>query len=311
MPLDEVEAILGPGKVCTFDDVLKIVQEAADPGGKRPVPAGLDDGSTWRLWQNGGLSVMVSFRKGNSGVERVATVTRLTRLPGGAIETRNLTGRHADLDAVAAERLKNQQVLKDPRWKTGPAVRAALVGKWRSLKGLGFRQGWDFNADGTCIFYRGSFDPLGGGQFEVERRGKYRFLDDAHVEMVTSSPYPGLPGQPPDQVTQRYQVLVEGQSWSFPTLNRAYLRETIHHRDTSTSHPAVELCYRCGAAELPAGGRGPPHHPHILLPPGRSAITMEVRGGYCRSTRNYPPGPRPGTPAGSPAFNLDWIVESA
>jgi predicted Zn finger-like uncharacterized protein len=210
MTVEEVETILGPGKVCTLEDALRtVVYEAGDPRRQRLVPAGLDDGTTWRVWENGGLTVVANFRKGKAGVERLVSVQRVSHLPGGAVETRSNTGGHADLDAVAAERVKNQQLLKDPRWKTGAAVRTALVGSWRSPKGADARRGWDFNADGTCVHYDGRFG-FGEGQLGVESRGNYRFVDDAHVEIVTSNPLQGFPGQqPPDPVTARYKVLVD------------------------------------------------------------------------------------------------------
>jgi predicted Zn finger-like uncharacterized protein len=240
MTVGEVEAIIGPGKVCTLEDALRtIVYEADDPRRQRFVPAGLDDGTTWRLWENGGLTVMANFRKGKSGVERLASVQRLSHLPGGAVETRNMTGGHADLDAVAAERVKNQQSLKDPRWKTGAAVRTALVGYWRSPKGAGARHGWDFNADGTCVHYDGRFG-LGEDQLGVESRGNYRFVDDAHVEIVTSNPFQGFPGQQPAApVTQRLKALVDDKELVFVS---------------NDDRPVPDLQPALQRQQMPAGG---------------------------------------------------------
>jgi hypothetical protein len=210
MTVEEVEAILGPGRVCTFADIANIVAGTAGADPRQQLAlAAFDDGTTWRLWQNDGLSVMVNFRKGRSGVERVASVQRLTRLPNGAVESRNSTGGHADLDAVAAERVKNQQLLKDPRWKTGRAIRTALVGKWRSPKGLGNREGWDFNADGTYTLYGGFGDDL-----QVKHSGTYRFVDDAHVETSAQLPEP-FTNKMSLQVTGSYQVLVDDKELVF------------------------------------------------------------------------------------------------
>jgi predicted Zn finger-like uncharacterized protein len=221
MSVAEAEELLGPGKVCTYEEICKVCEAAGttEAGFKKvPLvqpPGRAGDESSWHLWQNGDLNVLVIFRKGKSGVERVSNVSRWTRLPGGAVETASMAGGLGDLDALAAKRLQEQQLLKDPRWKTGPAIRTALVGKWRSPKGPVVRQGWDFNADGTCILYRGGGFGAFQDTFNVDRRGQYRFLDDSHVEMVTTSPYPGFPGQPPEEVTQRYKVLVDEKELIF------------------------------------------------------------------------------------------------
>jgi DNA-directed RNA polymerase subunit RPC12/RpoP len=220
MTVKEAEDILGPGKVCSLDEILKVCETEGGTGGPRggrlhdPARAGTE--SSWRLWQNDGVSVMVSFRKGNSGIERVSTVLRLTRLPGGGIASMRRAMLYPDLDAVAAEREKKRATLKDPRWKTGPAIRTALVGKWRSPKKVGFRQGWDFNGDGKCVAYQGFYGNLPGqDNLNVDRRGEYRFLDDEHVEIVTTIPNLGFPGQPPAQRTERYKVLVDDKELVF------------------------------------------------------------------------------------------------
>jgi hypothetical protein len=197
MTVAEADAILGPGKICTLDDIGRICAVDVGPQQQRPEVARVGDESSWRLWQNGGLSVMVGFRRGKSGVERVSTVARLTRLPSGAIEFARTEPMSNDLDAVAAARLKYQQLLLDARWKTGAALRAALVGKWRSPRSPGWRKGWDFNADGTCTVYSGE-----AGELFVQDRGKYYLGDDTHIEIET---VPRSPQQNPE----RYRVLVD------------------------------------------------------------------------------------------------------
>jgi hypothetical protein len=205
MSVSEAEAILGPGKNCTINDFF----QANDPTNQiapalKDIPAVQNDPTTWRRWQNGGLDIFVNFRKGKSGVERVCAFYLINRLPGGAIETETQEDNPLeDLDAMAAGRAKNEQLLKDPRWKTGPAIRAALIGKWtmpRILQGEP-RSGWDFNADGTCAH-------IGGFGQGAVASGTYRFVDDSHIETTTSQPdfftkQPGLP------VTEHFKVLVD------------------------------------------------------------------------------------------------------
>jgi hypothetical protein len=181
MSMSEVEDILGPGTECTINDFF---QAANDTTNKMPPelqarPDVQRIPPTWRRWKNGGLDIFVNFRKGKSGVERVCGLCFINRLPGGAI----MSGTQGDnpledLDATAAARAKNVQLVNDPKWKKGPAIRAALVGKW-PLLGLpgNDRIGWDFNADGTCVHY-GTFG--GGGRprdLPFHRRRAYRHVD--------------------------------------------------------------------------------------------------------------------------------------
>ena len=204
MTVNEAEAILGPGKVCTASEML---QASGVP--IQPVPAGNaappapGDVTSWRRWQNGGLDVFVGFRKGKSGVERLCCYNLLNNLPGGAVETESQDDNPLeDLDATAAARAKDEQLVQNPKWKTGASIRAALLGKWRLAGGAANdRWGWDFGANGTCVHY-GAF-----GQDSVAP-GTYRFLDDTHIETSVSQPDP-FPGKPPTQVTERFRVLVD------------------------------------------------------------------------------------------------------
>ena len=132
-------------------------------------------------------------------------------------------------------RVQDQQTLKDPRWKTGPALRTALDGKWRSpIEGWNSSgEGWDFNADGTCIFYRSTTEGFGKIKFFVARRGKYHFPDDSHVEMVTTLPPEVVNGQPNPEEKQRYKVLVDD-------------KESIFVDDTGARPGSGRRCYgRC------------------------------------------------------------------
>jgi predicted Zn finger-like uncharacterized protein len=205
MSMSEAEGILGPGQKCTINDLF----EAGDPTNQvapalKAVPAVQADPTTWRRWQNGGLDIFVNFRKGQSGVERVCGHYLINRLPGGAIESESQADNPLeDLDATAAGRSKNEQLVNNPKWKTGPAIRAALVGKWRFTNGGpgDDRTGWDFGANGICLHYGGF------GQDSVAK-GTYRFVDDAHIETIVSQP-DFFPGKPPTQVTERFKVLVD------------------------------------------------------------------------------------------------------
>jgi predicted Zn finger-like uncharacterized protein len=205
MSVSQAESILGPGKVCTIGEIVQVgdASHEAVPA-LNGTPAALGDESSWRRWQNGGLDVFVGFRKGKSGVERVCCYSFVNELPGGAVETESQADNPLeDLDAMAAARSKNEQLVNNPCWKTGPAIRAALVGKWRFTNGGpgDDRTGWDFGADGTCVHYGGF------GQDSVAP-GRYRFVDDSHIETVVSQP-DFFPGKPPTQVTEQFKVLVD------------------------------------------------------------------------------------------------------
>ena len=205
MTVSEAEAVLGPGQKCTINDMF----QAADPTNQvapalKAIPAVQADPTTWRRWQNGGLDIFVGFRKGKSGVERVCFFTFINRLPGGAYETESQEDNPLeDLDATAAAHAKNDQLLKNPRWKTGPAIRAGLVGKWRFTNGGpgGDQIGWDFSANGACVHY-------GGFGNDSVAPGTYRFTDDSHIETSVSQP-DFFPGKPPTQVTENFKVLVD------------------------------------------------------------------------------------------------------
>jgi hypothetical protein len=58
-------------------------------------------------------------------------------------------------------------------------VRQALPGKWRYRNAPD--EGFDFNADGTCVQYGQVFGAK-------QASGTYRFLDDIRIEVTVSGP---------------------------------------------------------------------------------------------------------------------------
>jgi hypothetical protein len=108
-----------------------------------------------------------------------------------------------DLDQIAGEREKNLKLVREARWKTGPAIRKALVGKWNRTPLVAGepRAGYDFDAGGGCARYDGAGpDPVA--------RGTYRFVDDTHLEINFSEPN-AFPGGKPNQSTTTFRVLVD------------------------------------------------------------------------------------------------------
>jgi len=179
MTPDQAQAILGPGQPCNFNDIIAIEENAA-PGFPRGLrfPGGSLEGETWYRWQNGGMHVFASFLPSKTGVLRLNSLMFFTAHPGGALESGTLIGAHPfdDLDRWAAEHDRRVAVVTNPLWKKGPAVRQALVGRWRSPPNPIDQKssGYDFNSDGSCTAYLMAFgDPL--------CQGRYRFTDDNHV----------------------------------------------------------------------------------------------------------------------------------
>jgi hypothetical protein len=222
MTPDQAQAILGPGKTCTFNDIIAIEEKAARfPMGVR-FPGGNLNGETWHRWQNGGMHVFASFLPGKTGVLRLSSLMFFTAHPGGALESGHLIGAvpDEDLDRWAVEHDRRIVLANNPRWKKGPAVRQALVGRWRERQGPGEDpRGWDFLADGTCTGHKMS---LSGHTAQ----GRYRFLNDDHIEMTVAGPDPFNPGRAGVPATCRYRALVdenelilcdEGQGEPIPT----------------------------------------------------------------------------------------------
>jgi hypothetical protein len=191
MTLAEAEEILWRGQVCTPNEIADIA--TADHGPRRALmyaaapPPGVD---SWARWHNGGCQVFAGFRKSDSGVERLAYVQIMKLLPGDVLEHEELNAANPffDLDAMAADHEKNVRLLQDPRWKSGPAIRTALVGQWR-LPGMpaGDAWGYDFNADGSYV----RLGLPGGGK----GTGSHRFTDDSHIEIDLSEPDLFNPGR--------------------------------------------------------------------------------------------------------------------
>jgi hypothetical protein len=204
MTLDQVQEVLGTGRACRLDEISSVVD--ATYGARRGLqafPAGLGD-ETWYYWRNGHLLVLVGFRKAASGTQRVSHV-QFSTLRGEIFECDELIKGHPleDLDYAASERDKNVKLVRDPRWKTGPAIRKALVGKWNETPLVAGepRAGYDFDVNGGCVRYGAV------GQDQVAR-GSYRFVDDTHIEISLSEPTI-IPGSKFVQTTTTFRVLVD------------------------------------------------------------------------------------------------------
>ncbi len=224
MTVDQAQAILGPGTPSTFNDIVAIMERASRfPTGIR-IPGGSLEGETWYRWQNGGHHVFASFLPSKTGVLRLSTADSFTAHPDGTLETGTLIGPHPmeDLDRWAATHDQRMAVVSNPRWKKGPAVRQALVGRWRTAPSpIDGPRGWDFHADGTCAGHKMA---LG----DKDSRGHYRFLNDNHIEMTMAEPDFFNPANVRN-ITYRYLVLVddrelllcnEGQGESVPTVSQ-------------------------------------------------------------------------------------------
>jgi hypothetical protein len=225
MTPDQAQAILGPGTACNFNDIIAIEENAA-PGFPRGIriPGGSLEGETWYRWQNGGRHVFASFLPSKTGVLRLNSLMFFTAHPGGVLESGTLIGAHPfdDLDRWAAEHDRRVALVNDPRWTKGPAVRQALVGRWRQPHNPGDGpRGWDFHADGTCAGHKMAFG-------DKDSQGRYRFLNDDHIEMTMAEQDAFHPGQAVT-VTYRYLVLVddkelilcnEGQGDPLPTVSQ-------------------------------------------------------------------------------------------
>jgi hypothetical protein len=204
MTLDQVQEVLGRGEACSLNQISSVVDATyGTRRGLQAFPAWLGD-ETWYYWRNGHLLVFVGFRKAQSGALRVSHV-QFSTLRGEIFECDELIKGHPleDLDYAASEHDKNVKLVRDPRWKTGTAIRKALVGKWNQTPLVAGepRAGYDFEAGGSCVRYGA------GGQDQVAR-GTYRFVDDTHIEISLSEPTI-IPGSKFVQTTTTFRVLVD------------------------------------------------------------------------------------------------------
>jgi hypothetical protein len=212
MTLEQAQAILGDGKPCDAQEIQKVCDASFDAfhkgAGGLVVLSGTTCGvESWHRWQNGRLHAFAGFRKSKSGVPRLVLLEVLYQGQGGVFGSEErimlLQHQHADpnsLDLMAADHARREKLLDDPKWKTGAAIRKSLIGHWR-LPGsdpVNFhtQEGFDFNADGSCARTGGP-----GGRYP----GKYRFLDDAHIEVTNASEFRAAGDRP---WTRSFRVLV-------------------------------------------------------------------------------------------------------
>jgi hypothetical protein len=205
MTRKEVRRILGAGSKVTPEELRRTFANelrfgiGLSPGDAILLIGGMYRVQTWYHWNNGPLEMFVGFGRGPSGVKRVAyshCVRRECKRDGYSFESHMGVMAMGDLDQTARRRKEEAKLLNDPKWKTGPAVRRLLVGKWRNpALWPHFQDGYDFNADGT-------FARVGHFGFT----STYRFTDDRHIELTTPADKVFPPAQQPKVDT--YEVLV-------------------------------------------------------------------------------------------------------
>jgi hypothetical protein len=190
MTKGQVEAALGEGKPANLRDLHPNWLQAGQRTGA----------TAWYQWGGGDDALYVGFGRGGSGTQRAVISLFVHKSARGNVvgeETKpgfmNLDPFGADLDDLARDQEKANALLKNPKWKTGPEVRKALVGFWVAV-GVG---SYDFKADGTCRS-QGSGDKSGG---------TYEFTDDEHIEMTLKAE-PAFAGQQTEAKKLRYKVLV-------------------------------------------------------------------------------------------------------
>jgi hypothetical protein len=225
MALDQVQTLLGPGKECDANEISRVCDAAFDAHhqgiGLAVTLAGTAcKVQSWYHWQNGGLHVFAGFQKSTAGVPRLVLLQWYRQEPSGAFESvqaitlvdHPFAAPNA-LDIMAANHEAQEKLPNDPKWKTGAAIRQSLVGKWRvpSFDPVNFPslEGYDFNADGTCVRIGGPGD---------RHPGTYHFVDDTHIEITTANDIMLLGGGTGPS-TRRFRVLVSAKELILVTEN--------------------------------------------------------------------------------------------
>jgi hypothetical protein len=191
MTKDQVETAIGPGQKANLQDIHPNWIETG-----RQVQV-----SDWYEWQGGKDRLYVGFGKGSSGTYRAVVAFYVQDNSKGNVFAQNtkigfinIDLFRNDLDLQAADRQKERDLLKAPRWEKGPAIRKSLVGFWVADL-IGAQK---FNADGTYE------ESMPGSKFT----GTYRFLNDDTVE-ISKSGVPDFPGQGVKTSKHTCRVLVD------------------------------------------------------------------------------------------------------
>jgi hypothetical protein len=171
MPLDEVNAILGNGKVADHDDMERAFGDfGLDPTNKWMGHGNNIGVAAWRQWQDGDQSIFVGFAKGRkSGKELVLISFWVKRKANGFesdIGVRPLLPVD-DPDELAHEHEERTKLLNHPKWKGDAKVR--IIGKWLDEA----NNGYQFNANGT-------YSRLGFAKYD----STYRFTADDQIELT-------------------------------------------------------------------------------------------------------------------------------
>jgi hypothetical protein len=170
MPLEEVNAILGSGRVANQDHMSEAFGNFGLDASNKWIANGNNAGvDTWRQWQADDQSIFVGFGKGlKSGKEFVLISFWVKRKANGfASDVGVLTVFRDDPDTLAAKRDERVKLLSDPKWKGDRKAR--IVSKWHDEVG----NGYEFKADG-------SYARLGFGKYN----STYRFTADDQIEIT-------------------------------------------------------------------------------------------------------------------------------
>lgn len=161
--------------------------------------ASASQASKWYEWNNGDSFIVVGTRNDREGVERIVCSAWAKRTKeGGGVSVEYYPGAtvigNSDLAGIARKREEFENLLNDPKWKKGDALKKALVGKWIRKR---FQEKIEFFANGT---YEESTP------FRKPFRGTWNLVEGNTVDLTR----PGstlLPPRPEDS-TRRYQILV-------------------------------------------------------------------------------------------------------
>ena len=125
MALDEVNAVLGPGRLATQADMNRAFGKFSLGAAGKWMEAGRQAGVTsWRQWQNGDESIFVGFDKGKrTGKDRAITSFWVKPHAQGFDSDLGILPLPAffggDPDDLADERDEKNKIINDPKFKAG------------------------------------------------------------------------------------------------------------------------------------------------------------------------------------------------
>ncbi len=197
MTLEEVEAILGAGKLSDQEGMKTAFGgSSGDPNGP-PEAQWMNNGrssgvTSWYQWRNDDLSIYVGFAPGKRSGKLKAMLSFWVErfaVSQGLYGFRSNVGfmmSGDDPDQFTDNRDAQNRVLDDPKWKKGSA-RQLLPGRWKDS----VQAGYEFGTNSAVKAFGA-----------VAYTGTYRFIDDDTIE-ITRPESQFLPGR-----VERYRVLV-------------------------------------------------------------------------------------------------------